>query len=961
MNREQFKANIQPWDHDLAPGEILPSLLQFVHKPYETLSVLEQNKYFPPPKNNSHGFGSGNILETSGEIEQPTNEARHKMLENIAEQNFEKGVCSLMGLGMFKDIIVGVQLIQSSAEQGCTRARAIGSSIENWLREASLHGSRLALEELRSRFPDTHREVVAINRFVFDLNCPDVFNYTKHILPHFDLGNVSRLESQIKSFKLERETETGTTSSISTLAAMEIRNKNFPRSCYVFGSLLHLACLFGFLDAAALLIGYCFDIDAQNTHPALRTPLLCALSRGQSAIAKLLISKGASCVPLLLWSEEKILCSTPSPLHYLVNVESDSEAKELARLLVKGGADVNCKCEVGYLMSQNPTEIPVLKGRSVTPLRWAIIHQKAQLVKALLNLGAKFAFETYLRHPTEDKEDSDTEKRGYILLETPCTDLDILAMFFARARVPGLPIEFSQTPLGLLVSEDDGPERRLRPGFESFDKIRDALDLLLELQPGHEDILLWSAVRHDHVEIVQYLLEHRRFPIESRWRGLTMLHTAVLYGRVDLVRYLLHQGADAVAVTEKRHLTCLHLLMLVPRDRKTDQEILDCILYCGIEVDTRESCDDLTALHLAVRNRKICCVKTLLDIGADPSIPVKDQLSIIAQGKSGLLSHIPSPSQIFTPNLTILGEVIIQYLQDKFYSYDYVADLLFLFLDHKRQPLTSADLVIDSGNGITILHLLALITHPSEESPIPKTKYNPPPSPPQPDTALISLLQLVLLRCAPSSVNVFDSQNDTPLHFACAAHNLSNIQALLSFGGEPTLINSLGLNPLDILLWSTFFIKGKTLTFWSAEKSWHPKIDYGIRNDSVVKHSHDAPTVLSSAINIFQDLGWNIDERLRRLALAWDYATNEENLIIFSLLRQRNDREHVELVPEGSAKGIQVGEEGERDPDRVKEYGTSGIRRNYWVATVRGAVRNKAVREGEVMFGYEDNDEVEGK
>jgi hypothetical protein len=58
------------------------------------------------------------------------------------------------------------------------------------------------------------------------------------------------------------------------------------------------------------------------------------------------------------------------------------------------------------------------------------------------------------------------------------------------------------------VSEDDGHERRLRLGFKDTDKILDALRLLLDLQPGYEDNLLWSAVRHDHMDIVKYLLDN---------------------------------------------------------------------------------------------------------------------------------------------------------------------------------------------------------------------------------------------------------------------------------------------------------------------------------------------------------------------------------------------------------------------------------------------------------------------
>lgn len=95
---------------------------------------------------------------------------------------------------------------------------------------------------------------------------------------------------------------------------------------------------------------------------------------------------------------------TPSLLRYLVNIEDSVEAVELAQLLVKGGASVNYKFSVRFL--QNDLQVPVLTGKSVTPLRWAVIHEMVHLVKVLLSLGAKFAYEGYIREPSENSTGS---------------------------------------------------------------------------------------------------------------------------------------------------------------------------------------------------------------------------------------------------------------------------------------------------------------------------------------------------------------------------------------------------------------------------------------------------------------------------------------------------------------------------------------------------------------------------
>jgi hypothetical protein len=61
------------------------------------------------------------------------------------------------------------------------------------------------------------------------------------------------------------------------------------------------------------------------------------------------------------------------------------------------------------------------------------------------------------------------------------------------------------------VSEDDTPELRLRLGFEDEKTVIAALDSLLDLQPGYEDEVLWSVVRHCHLGIARHLL------CEKRW------------------------------------------------------------------------------------------------------------------------------------------------------------------------------------------------------------------------------------------------------------------------------------------------------------------------------------------------------------------------------------------------------------------------------------------------------------
>lgn len=218
-------------------------------------------------------------------------------------------------------------------------------------------------------------------------------------------------------------------------------------------------------------------------------------------------------------------------------------------------------------------------------------------------------------------------------------------------------------------------------------------------------------------------------------------------------------------------------------------------------------------------------VKQLLEFGADSLISVTDQLSLLYQGKGGYLERTSDRPHLFTGHLTILGEVILQYNQDNFYDIPYVADLLFLLLDRLPAPLFETDLMVDKDISLTLLHILSILPPHSGAPHIyrrdsPRRSWNDPPSIiPRHPTAPASLLQLVLLRSSPSTINARDFQGDTPLHYACAAHQLHHLRTLLSSGADPTIRNSASLNPVKVMAWSVLFLASKTVLFHETRRS----------------------------------------------------------------------------------------------------------------------------------------------
>ncbi|KAF7955151.1 uncharacterized protein EAE97_000410 [Botrytis byssoidea] len=518
-------------------------------------------------------------------------------------------------------------------------------------------------------------------------------------------------------------------------------------------------------------------------------------------------------------------------------------------------------------------------GDSVTPLRWAIIYEKPQLVRTLLALGAEFARETFLMPSIAELGEEMKRVEGSLLLETPCTNLEILEMFFARARVPGISSELSQTPLGLLICEYDGPQRRLRQGFECWEKIRKALSLCLQLEPGSEDAALYEAVRFGHVDIVRYFLREFESNVQSQNRGLTYLHTAVLYGHIEMVEFLLSEGAEAHIRTDKRQLTCYHLLMMRPRDGETLRRTLELLSNCKpvIEVGAKEMTSSLTALHMAVRNGNLYGVEWLLKMGADRKIPVTDQLELLSTGIRGYLGQVKDCPRLFTGQLTILGEVVAQYIQDGYYKPQYIAALLDTVLAECDGTISLEDLLIDGGSSISLLHLLSIIPFPT------------------PDRSVHTWNGFIMddsddedtHRTPAPLANTRDLHGDTPLHYACAACEIYAIKALLSAGADPYAQNNFGLRPIEVLCWTRIFCGGQSFRVrFDTGKQGYPVYRQREVKENQVKEAvvHEGYTLgMKRAFEVFENRGCVVDARPKSLALAWGvlregYASEERGL-----------------------------------------------------------------------------------
>lgn len=776
---------------------------------------------------------------------------------------FQNALTSLMGLGAPRNTTHGLELVVRAADRGCLRSMSLAKrlfdvyhqplyrdtgTIRKWLLEGALRGSPVAFEDLEQAYPDSDEYRLAEEhvRFTFNQQRPKTLNYRTHVLAHFDLSDVASLrqlvlESQGPDLPKRKQ-------AWDQLNAVFLNDESEEVGVpFSYGSILHMACLFNFPEAAKILLDAGLDINAKNSMPQLRTPILCALRRGHHQIAKMIVETATHKGHLIEWY---------TSMHYLVYIANDDAAVELAELFARNGAQVNDLCDSKVLDSSDLW--PLEDSLSVTPLRWAVMHGKAKLARKLVDLGARFATSRLCASDSSDK----VGWTACLLLETPCTNLEILNLFFEELGSHELPYEFSETPLGLLVSEDDTAERRLRRGFGDMGQIIAALELLLQLQPGYEERLLWSVVRHNHVALAQFLITQRRWAVGSRYKGLSCLHTAVLYGHRDMVSFLLSQGADAEALTSRRGLNCFHLLSLVPRDKQTDLDILDMILSApgsNINANGRESFDNLTPLHLAVRNRKLHLVKALLDLNADPLIPVTDQIGLLSTGRSGIFKS--SPGEPIVKDTTILGEVLLQCNQDAFYSLKYAEKLLRLILFH-RSATSPLQLYLDSARSITILHILAILgfRHPHR------------------------IFKLVLRRIPRAFIDRPDLNGDTPLHYACLSGQDKNVRALLHFGANPLIKNSLDWAPMQSTIFGSIVLGPLACGFEEIPPEDSPNRE-SHRFEYYIGGQASQGARRRRILDILEERSEEDPHPLKELAIAWSHR------------RQPSKRQPYALVP----------------------------------------------------------------
>ena len=255
----------------------------------------------------------------------------------------------------------------------------------------------------------------------------------------------------------------------------------------------------------------------------------------------------------------------------------------------------------------------------------------------------------------------------------------------------------------------------------------------------------------------------------------TPLHSASLYGRLDIVRFLLDHGATSNS-EDKLGQTPLHLVAKGEHNLEQDRvRTAQLLLDRGADVNARTE-NDATPLHLASYLGRIDIARVLLDRGASANSKGRKgrtPLHCVAQGR-----------QIYSTDDGIhVAQLLLEHGADANAPDEDKRTPLHLASSHGMVKI--AQVLLDGGasvnsmdiQGQTPLHVVANGSRHDESN--------------------VLVAQLLLERGA--DVNTPDDAKETPLHLASNSKRIKMVQVLLNSGAIVSAKNAQDQSPYDVI------------------------------------------------------------------------------------------------------------------------------------------------------------------
>jgi ankyrin repeat protein len=359
-------------------------------------------------------------------------------------------------------------------------------------------------------------------------------------------------------------------------------------------------------DLVELLIAKGADVNAKDNQG--KTPLdtgfqgvLPNLSDNAIALLKLLIAKGAH------FSKNKARDGA-SGLH-------STKSKQVAELLIAGGADVNAKdlasrtplnliifwygqerAELAELLIAKGADVNTKDNKGTTPLHWAVARAWQDMVELLIAKGADV---------------NAKDNRGYTPLHWAAANRhrEVAEMLIAKGANINAKDNKSQTPLQLVISLDE------------CSSYRDMVELLIakgadvNVKGAKGKTALHLAAVYDWRDIAELLIAKGLQVTAKDNEGMTPLHWAAGYGRKEVAQLLIAKGSQ-VRAKDNMGRTPLHWA-----SGDGHRDVAELLIANGAEVNAKRN-DGMTPLHRAVTRDRREVVELLLSKGAQ--VNVKD-------------------------------------------------------------------------------------------------------------------------------------------------------------------------------------------------------------------------------------------------------------------------------------------------------------------------------------------------